>query len=68
MNKKGVIIGVIVVAIIAGVAASFFFYLGSRGIEPSLAKRLLCIGFITECIDGPLADELRGELLRHVDS
>ena len=44
------------------------FYLGSRGIEPSLAKRLLCIGFITECIDGPLADELRGELLRHVDS
>ena len=44
------------------------FYLQTRGIEPSLARRLLCIGFITECVDGPLAERLREELVRRLDS
>ena len=32
------------------------FYLCSRGVAPAVARRLLCEGFLQQCVDGPLAD------------
>ena len=32
------------------------FYLCSRGVAPTVARRLLCEGFLQQCVDGPLAD------------
>ena len=43
------------------------FYLQCRGLPESLARRLLCIGFVTECIRGPLADEVFAQFLVRLD-
>ena len=32
------------------------FYLCSRGVAPGIARRLLCEGFLQQCVDGPLAE------------
>ncbi len=39
------------------------FYLQSRGLPEHRARRILCIGFLTECIRGPLADEVLNAFL-----
>jgi Fe-S cluster assembly protein SufD len=38
------------------------FYLCSRGVAPEVARRLLCEGFLQQCVDGPLA-EIAGSAL-----
>ena len=44
------------------------FYLQSRGLPESVARRLLCIGFVAECIRGPLADEVLADFLVRLGS
>ena len=42
---------------------SQLFYLCSRGVAPAAARRLLCEGFLHQCVDGPLADTARPALI-----
>ena len=43
------------------------FYLQSRGLPEALARRLLSIGFLAECIRGPLGDEVLAAFLARFD-
>ena len=43
------------------------FYLQSRGLPEPLARRLLSIGFLAECIRGPMADEVLSSFLARLD-
>ena len=43
------------------------FYLQSRGLPEPLARRLLCIGFLAECIRGPMADGVLAAFLARLD-
>ena len=43
------------------------FYLRSRGLPESLARRLLSIGFLAECIAGPLGAEVSQHFLKRLD-
>jgi Fe-S cluster assembly protein SufD len=40
------------------------FYLRSRGVDVESARTMLCRAFLTECIQGPLADAASDALLR----
>jgi len=39
------------------------FYLCSRGVKPAAARRLLCEGFLNQCVDGPLAESAESALI-----
>ena len=43
------------------------FYLRSRGLPESLARRLLSIGFLAECIAGPLGVKVSQHFLKRLD-
>ena len=43
------------------------FYLQSRGLPEPLARRLLCVGFLAECIEGALVDNVTAEFLSRLD-
>lgn len=43
------------------------FYLKSRGVPERLARRLLSIGFLAECVTGPLAEEVLQDFLERLD-
>jgi len=42
------------------------FYLRSRGLPEPLARRLLCAGFLAECIKGPLASSVQEDFLERL--
>ena len=44
------------------------FYLQSRGLPEPLARRLLSVGFLSECIGGPLAAEVLAPFLARLDA
>ena len=43
------------------------FYLRSRGLPEPLARRHLSIGFLAECVQGPMADKVLQEFLQRLD-
>ena len=43
------------------------FYLKSRGLSESLARRHLSIGFLAECVKGPLAERVLQNFLERLD-
>lgn len=50
-------------ATIGALSPDSLFYLRSRGIDPVSAKQMLCRAFISECIEGPLAEAAAAQLL-----
>ncbi len=43
------------------------FYLQSRGLPEAQARRLLCVGFLTECVTGALAETVLANFLARLD-
>lgn len=50
-------------ATVGQISEDSLFYLRSRGLGPAQARRLLCRAFITECIEGALAEKAEAGLL-----
>lgn len=50
-------------ATVGQISDESLFYLQSRGLNPAQAKRMLCRAFITECIEGSLAEVAEQGLL-----
>lgn len=50
-------------ATVGQISEDSLFYLGSRGLSPAAAKRMLCRAFVNECIEGPLAEAAEQALL-----
>ncbi|MEZ5550120.1 MAG: SufD family Fe-S cluster assembly protein [Pseudomonadales bacterium] len=50
-------------ATVGRISGDSLFYLQSRGLRESEARRMLCRAFIRECVTGPLAEEAAARLL-----